>query len=191
MSIHLTDHRGYDFNGQNDVLTINTITASNIALNTTNYEILPNYGFPFTNPGTTNNFMVKINTTDYFSNRLFRIGDKILIRNASFTGGTNSAAFNSFLNSEEGHTIINLDVQTDTATGNKSYIKNLYIAPPGYYNPTGAGSVVGYYDISNAGVIGTQETGGVLLNSDLQCNLMFRIITRDADTSIVTQPINA
>jgi hypothetical protein len=188
MSIHLTDHRGYDFNGQSDVLNINTITTSNIAVSPTNYEISSNYGFPFTNPGTTNNLMIKINTVNYFSNRLFRIGDRIVIRNALFTGGANSAAYTSFLNQEQGHTIINLDVQTDTATGNKSYINNLYLAPPGTFDVT-TGTVSGYYDISST--VGTQSTGGVLLNTDLQSNLMFRIITRDVDTMVNTLPINA
>ena len=193
MSIHLTDHRGYDFNGQSDVLTITNgssgITSSNIAISPTSYEISSNYGFPYFDPASTSyNNMIRINTTSHFSNRLFRIGDRILIRNHTRDSpGANVLPFTTFINREEGHTIINLDVQTDTAIGNKSFISNIYIAPPYTYDPA-SNTIVNYYSMSS---IGTSNAGGVLLNSDLQCNLMFRIITRDVDTPVMTLPINA
>ena len=192
MSIHLTDHRGYDFNGQSDVLNIADISVVDITNTPTQYEISSSFGFPFKNPSsTTSNSMIKINTgTIHFSNRLFRIGDRIVIRNHTRTGtgaDVNLSAFTNFINREEGHIIVNLDVEDDSASGNKSYISNMYIAPPYTYNPI-VNDITGYY---NLGLIGTTNTGGVLINSDLQCNLMFRIITREGDTSLVTQPINS
>lgn len=185
MSIHITDHRGSDFNTQNDVLAITTIemTLNLDVLIPTDYEINPQFGFPYTAIGNTK--MIKINTTNYFSNRLFRIGDRILIRNHTRSSASNSIEFTNFINRNEGHIIVNLDVETDTSTANKSYIRNIYIAPPGIFN-VASGTVSGYYD-SN---LGSSSSGGVLVNSELQCNLMFRIVTRDVDTSIITQPIN-
>jgi hypothetical protein len=185
MSIHITDHRGYDFNGQSDVLTINTIEFTGVlsGLTTTDYEIDPQFGFPYTNFSGTK--MIEITPTSNVSNRLFRIGDRLLIRNHTRTGDT--AGFTSFINREEGHVIVNLSKEIDTATGNKSFVPKLYISPPGTMNSTNGG-ITGYYDDTNSGAT---STGGVLLNSDLQCNLMFRIITRDVDTPLLTKPINA
>ena len=58
--------------------------------------------------------MIKIETTTYFSNRLFRVGDRILVRNFTMNNsGTNNSRFQTFINREEGHTIINLDLETN------------------------------------------------------------------------------
>ena len=186
MSIHITDHRGYSFNSQSDVLTIESIEFTNNlnSLTTTDYEIDPQYGFPYTNySGATK--MIAITPTANFSNRLFRIGDRIIIRNHTRSAATNSTALTLFLNREEGHIIINLQKEVNTATGNKSFVSILYIAPPAIMNTDNSG-ISGYYD-SN---VGSTDVGGVLLNNDLQCNLMFRIITRDTDTPYLTKPIN-
>ena len=47
--------------------------------------------------------------------------------------GANNSKFQTFINREEGHTIINLELETNglDATNNRGFIKNLYISPPG------------------------------------------------------------
>ena len=135
--------------------------------------------------------MIKIETTTYFSNRLFRVGDRILVRNFTMPAvATNNSKFQTFINREEGHTIINLDLETNglADTNNRGFIKNLYISPPGTLdalNQTVDSST--YYDSS---LDFTDATYGTLINIDLQTHLLFRIVTRDPDTSNTLQPIN-
>jgi hypothetical protein len=185
MTIHLTDHRGYNFNTQSDVLNITGITMTDTLdlLTVTDYEINPQSGFPFTDIADT--AMIRIETVQYFSNRVFRIGDRILIRGHTRGAATNSVAFTDFINRVDGHIIVNLDVQEDAATENKSYMQNIYIAPPGTFNVT-----TGVVDNYIATDLGTTTAGGVLINSDLQCNIFFRIITRSVDTLASTMPLN-
>jgi hypothetical protein len=188
MSIHITDHRGYDFNAQSDVLQITAIAFTN-ALNTltsADYEIDPKYGYPFVDYTDTTR-MIKITTASHFSNRLFRIGDRVIIR-GHVRDVDDTAGFAAFINRVEGHIIINLDVEDGAADGNKSFLSHMYIAPPGTMNATNNG-INGYYDSVSA-AIGAATSGGALINNELQCNLMFRIITRDYDTSSVIAPAN-
>ena len=136
--------------------------------------------------------MIKIETTTYFSNRLFRVGDRILVKNFTMnTTGTDNSRFQTFINREEGHTIINLDLETNglADTNNRGFIKNLYISPPGTLdtlNQTVDDST--YYDETNLNF--TSATYGTLINIDLQSHLLFRIVTRDPDTSNTLKPIN-
>jgi hypothetical protein len=136
--------------------------------------------------------MIKIETTTYFSNRLFRVGDRILVKNFTMnTIGTDNSRFQTFINREEGHTIINLDLETNglADTNNRGFIKNLYISPPGTLdalNKTVDSST--YYDATHLNF--ASATYGTLINIDLQSHLLFRIVTRDPDTSNTLKPIN-
>ena len=71
--------------------------------------------------------------------------------------------------------------------GNKSFLQNLYISPPGSYSAT-SNTVSGYYDETTVDFTGA--TFGTLINLDLQTHLLFRIVTRDPDTSNVLKPVN-
>src|SRR3989344_1110862 len=195
MTISITDHRGYTFNTFSDVLSVSAIALTAVlggagGLTATDFEISPaGAGFPRTNYNTEK--MLKITTTTYFSNRLFRIGDRIVIQNYSITGGTNSTQFTAFINRPEGHIIINLDVEQVSAgatnnTNNKGYFNALYISPPGSIN-TASGNSTGYYEFDGTTA---SYTNCKLINTELQTNIMFRIVTRDADTSNSTIPIN-
>ena len=191
MSISITDPRGNFINTQNDVLTNTAITFTG-TLDTigATLELGASNAYPFS----THSFhkMIKIETTTYFSNRLFRVGDRILVKNFTMnTTGTDNSRFQTFINREEGHTIINLDLETNglADTNNRGFIKNLYISPPGTLdalNKTVDSST--YYDATHLNF--TSATYGTLINIDLQSHLLFRIVTRDPDTSNTLKPIN-
>jgi len=100
----------------------------------------------------------------------------------------NNSSFNSFINRTEGHIIINMELEDNTASGgNKSFLNNFYISPPGSYDST-SNSVSGYYDNTTLDFTGAKY--GSVINMDLQTHLLFRIVTRDPDTSGVMKPIN-
>jgi len=195
MTITITDPRGNPFNTQSDVLTIQTmaftdaLTGADLTALAATVEITPTLAFPYANQGIFK--MIEITSASKFSNRLFRIGDRILFKDfATVPGGggsANNSIFNSFINRVEGHIIINLEVEDNTAAdGNKSFIEKLYISPPGEYNAT-SDTVVGYYDTN---VNFNAASFGSLINMDLQSHLLFRIVTRDPDTSGTFKPIN-
>ena len=189
MTITITDPRGNFINDQSDVLIIQDLTFTNTLNNVTGLEISASNAFPYFTQSTIR--MIQITSTTKFSNRLFRVGDRVLVRDfATNTAlATNNSIFNSFINQTEGHIIVNLDLENNADLGNKSFIQKLYISPPGTYNST-SNTVVGYYDNTGGVLDLTGATFGSLINMDLQSHLLFRIVTRDPDTSGVMKPIN-
>jgi len=189
MTISITDPRGNFINNQSDVLSLSNISfTSNLSTLTSGLEITASLAFPYVNQS--NYKMIKVTSSTTFSNRLFRVGDRVLFRDfaSNVSLATNNSSFNSFITSTEGHIIVNLDLEDNTASGgNKSFLTNLYISPPGQYNST-SNTVSGYYD--NTTLDFTGATFGSLINMDLQSHLLFRIVTRDPDTSGVMKPIN-
>lgn len=192
MSITITDPRGNFINTQTDVLDLSNIAyTSNLNVIGNALELNASNCFPYS---TQSNFkMIEITTATYFSNRLFRIGDRILIRNyaTNVALGGNNAIFNSFINRPEGHTIINLELEDNgnTNTDNRGFLNKLYISPPGTMNAINQTvDPASYYD--NTTINFTGAVFGTLINIDLQTHLLFRIVTRDPDTSNTLQPIN-
>ena len=192
MSITITDPRGNFINTQTDVLDLSNIAyTSNLAVIGNALELDASNCFPYS---TQSSFkMIEITTATYFSNRLFRIGDRILIRNyaTNVALGGNNAIFNSFINRPEGHTIINLELEDNgnTNTDNRGFLNKLYISPPGTMNAINQTvDPATYYD--NTTINFTGAVFGTLINIDLQTHLLFRIVTRDPDTSNTLQPIN-
>jgi hypothetical protein len=207
MTIGITDPRGNVINTQDDVLVIESIlftdplgyfdnndnTNPAVIIDSNSLEITPTTSWPYASAGDYR--MVQINTVTTFSNRLFRIGDRIIIRNFAFNNahaGANDNAFLSFITRPEGHTIINLEIEMQGTTefilnGNKGFISTMYIAPPGTFNTT-TNTVNDYFDDDID--FGNVAEFGKLINLDLQSHLLFRIVTRDPDTSNLMQPIN-
>ena len=104
---------------------------------------------------------------------------------------SNNTIFNSFINRPEGHTIINLELEDNgnTNTDNRGFLNKLYISPPGTMNAINQTvDPATYYD--NTTINFTGAVFGTLINIDLQTHLLFRIVTRDPDTSNTLQPIN-
>ena len=193
MTLNITDPRGNYINVQKDVIDITTIAYTGNVAAVTNTELIPTLAWPWS---TQNDFkMIKLTTSLYFSNRLFRIGDRIILKKFTFAAnhtGANDTRFLSFITRDEGHVIINLDVETTDATNNsnRGFINNLYISPPGNLdanNKTIEAST--YYDNTNIDFAHV-ATFGRIINIDLQTQLLFRIVTRDPDTSSTLQPIN-
>lgn len=191
LSINLTDPRGNRFNTLGDTNTIDSIVFSG-ALSTigSTLELTATNGFP--NTDSTSHKMIKITSTKHFSNRMFRLGDRIMIKNYTTTGsGSNNSKFIDFINREEGHIIINLEQERfDLLGNNKGQISELYIAPPGDLDTNKENlDATTYYD-SNVDTGNYVTDSASLINMDLQTHFLFRIVTRVVDVSSVTKPIN-
>lgn len=191
LSINLTDPRGNRFNTLGDTNTIDSIVFSG-ALSTigSTLELTATNGFP--NTDSTSHKMIKITSTKHFSNRMFRLGDRIMIKNYTTTGsGSNNSKFIDFVNREEGHIIINLEQERfDLLGNNKGQISELYIAPPGDLDTNKENlDATTYYD-SNVDTGNYVTDSASLINMDLQTHFLFRIVTRVVDVSSVTKPIN-
>jgi hypothetical protein len=191
LSINLTDPRGNRFNTLGDTNTINSIVFSDAlsAIGST-LELTATNGFP--NTDSTSHKMIKITSTKHFSNRMFRIGDRIMIKNYTTTGsGSNNSKFIDFINREEGHIIINLEQERfDLLGDNKGQISDIYIAPPGDLDSNKENlDATTYYDSS----VDTGEyvaDSASFINMDLQTHFLFRIVTRAVNVSSITKPIN-
>jgi hypothetical protein len=190
MSIDITDPRGNFVNVQKDVLDISNISfTGNVAL-VSGTELVPTYAWPRSNQGSYS--YVAIQTTSYFSNRLFRIGDRIILKNFAGATGVNGSAFTNFINRDEGHVIINLQVETNgnTTAQNRGFINTIYIAPPGVMDANNnTVDPTTYYDDSSI-TFETVSNWGRLIDVDMQTQLLFRIVTRDPDTTGTLNPIN-
>ena len=196
MTISITDPRGNFINTQSDVLiTLNVAFTDKLNLIGNTLDLDASNAFPYSIQSDFS--MIEITTTTYFSNRLFRIGDRIIMRDYAanvLLPATNNSLFNSFMNRPEGHTIINLELETNgnTDTSNRGFLNKLYISPPGTMdaeNKTVLDDT--YYDTTDPAVLDLAgAVQGTLINIDLQTHLLFRIVTRDPDTSTTLQPIN-
>lgn len=191
LSINLTDPRGNRFNTLSDTNTINEIVYSDTLTNiASTLELTAANGFP--NTDSSGHKMIKITSTKHFSNRMFRIGDRILIKNYTTTGtGTNNSKFIDFINREEGHIVINLEQErVDLLADNKGQINVLYISPPGNLDSNKELlDAATYYD-SNVDTGNYVADSASFINMDLQTHFLFRIVTREVDVSKVTRPIN-
>ena len=105
----------------------------------------------------------------------------------------NESAFENFINREEGHYIINLDAEATGTSANEGYINAMYISPPGELNMSlGSLDTSTYYDFSSSSPAtpSTVNDSGNLINSSLQVQMMFKIVTRETDTSQVINSVN-
>jgi len=163
-----------------DHLIISGITYVNVS----DFELTGTNGFPRTTTGK----YVKITTSTYFSNRTFRIGDVIKIRNYSLTASSDDERrFQEFINRDRGHVIINLDQEFTGSSANEGFLNNIYISPPGEINyNTGTLDTSTYYQVSPA----TVNDYGDLINSSMQVHITFKIVTRDEKTESVIKPLN-
>lgn len=179
LTIKLLTSEGIILNTLYDHLEILTIAYES----TSNQELKLTNGFPRTNGQN----IIKITTVNYFTNKIFRIGDKIKIKNYTVSSsGTNDAKFQNFINRYEGHYIINLDENETGVSQNEGYLNNLFIAPPGDIDySTGALDTSTYYTATP-----TVSNPGNLINISLQMHLMFKITTREDKSRNVLHPFN-
>jgi hypothetical protein len=188
-----------------DNLEIENISVEGI----NDQELKKTTGFPRSIAGQ----YIKITTKNYFSNRTFRIGDLIKIKNCKLKPTTTDSDvinFVEYINRKQGHIIINLDNEVSTidetedpgATGtpyvndsNEGYINNIYISPAGEIDfKTGSLNIATYNaeapEASDMDTINGQLAYGSLINSSMQVHITFKIVTREDKTTSVIKPIN-
>ena len=180
MTIRITDPYGNPLNTQSDVLPISTIAYEAIGT----HSLTATSGFP--NEDSSSRSYVKITTTNYFCNRLFRIGDRIHISGIIST----IPQFQQFINRESGHYIVNLITEDDTtASGNKGFVNVLYVSPSGSMGSTNQ-TIDPTTDITALGVGTLTYSNSYLINENLQTHMLFKITTREADTYQTLNSIN-
>jgi hypothetical protein len=182
-----------------DNLEIENISAEGI----NDQELKKATGFPRSIRGN----YIKITTKNYFSNRTFRIGDLIKIKNfklKSNVSDSDKIKFVEYINRKQGHIIINLDNEISTRgetaledinNSNEGYINNIYISPAGEIDfKTGSLNIATYNaeapEASDMDTINGQLAYGSLINSSMQVHITFKIVTREDKTTSVIKPIN-
>jgi hypothetical protein len=169
-----------------DHLEIQSIELEDLA----DHELTKTTGFP----GTTLGKYVKITTKSFFSNRTFRIGDLIKIKNYTLNSSVSNSGkfkFAEFINRSQGHIIINLEAEnSDDTASNEGYINVIYISPPGEVDfKTGTLDATTFND-NVPDVEDDVSNPGVLINSSMQVHITFKIVTREDKTASVINPIN-
>lgn len=181
MTVKITDPYGNLINNNSDVLNISAIAFEASA----DKAIDATVGFPRTD--ISDYKICKITTSVKFSNKLFKIGDRIKVEDLV----SDNKTFQNFINRDEGHVIINLDSETNKNdetgdNGNRGYINNIYISPPGELDSTNGTIDTTTYSEAT----GTISNYGRLANVNLQTHMIFKITTREKDTNSVIQPLN-
>lgn len=190
----LTD-KGQTINALQDVLQIEDIafTGAISSLTEANFEYDLTHSYPNDASATSRKY-VRIQTTSCFSNKQFRLGDNIRIQGYDLlTASANNASFVSFINREEGHYILNMDVSNLAVGENQGYVCNLYIAPPGELNATLSGlDTSTYQDGTDIDTSNYSDNSNIarLINANMQTHYLFRIVTRQGDVGHYTLPMN-
>ncbi len=190
MTIRFYRPDGQPISLENDHLSIEQISYVD---NPADIELIETPGFPLTTDGK----YIEIVTGKWFSNRTYRVGDLIKIKNIKLSNHVinNDARFEQFINRPEGHIIINLELEDSGPNNNKGCIRKLYISPPGDIDyKTGTLDPGSYYEPSttNPVLLETLENGskGVLINSSMQVHITFKIVTREDKTISIIKPVN-
>lgn len=152
-----------------------------------------------------------VQTKTWFSQFTVTQGDRIIFKNLAFPStftalGSSSTAFLSFLMRPEGHNVVDVAQLTlastvfsfnDGATGsNKLGYSNFIIIRSNFTDPTtGAVSLVPWGGAGSATFLTALQTNaalasGRLMNMNHQVQLIFRVITRDMDSSTRLRPDN-
>ncbi len=143
-----------------------------------------------------------IKTKHYFNHLTAQTGDRILLKNISIPTGTSTQQtrdeFQGFMTDPEGHLIVGVAYDgSGVIDGWNSVGYANYIIIRGAYDDPTTGSIdvrpFGGSSVENAALatdlLGT-STGGRGLNLNHQLQLVFRIITRELDSSTRVRPDN-
>lgn len=191
LTINLKNPYGESLNVMRDTLTIKSITFVDGG---SNYQISGALGFPVNDSNTTTYHVIKITTNEKFSNRVFSIGDRIRFKDFTLVSGNTAGdeEFINFINREEGHYVINMNINTPSATNTQDFVDSIYISPMGSYDQVNnqiinGHSIDSYYQDSTSEIT---NTSGNLINISLQNSFIFKIITREKNVDEVINPIN-
>jgi hypothetical protein len=189
LTISLLTPYGANIKNHEDVLTVSTVQF--LALSSLTLELDNSSGFPNDNADDTATYYVEITTTTAFSNRVFKIGDNIRFKGFdSDNADSNTNTFIDFMNKEEGHYIVNQQLEVIGQNKNEGYITKFYIPPPGEVSYGAAASKTGNYVISAATDLLKSGTTSKLINQSIQTHFVFKIITREDDTTKFIKPAN-
>lgn len=170
LNLSITTPIGNHPNKLYDVLNINNITHNPAVLSNTASEYLV------------------IKTLDYFPSSQYKLGDKLLIKNYNQenSGSIFIDKFESFINRDEGHTIIGIDT-----TDNTKLLKNRIHIPAPIELSTTTGDAVDsdWYknikDMSNlrttSDINSFNENSGRLINTNLQTTLLIKVKSVDKE----------
>uniref|UniRef100_A0A6C0JCR5 Uncharacterized protein n=1 Tax=viral metagenome TaxID=1070528 RepID=A0A6C0JCR5_9ZZZZ len=184
LTISMLTPYGADIKNHTDVLEVNSVKF--LALDGLSLELDNTSGFPNDDIDDTVTYYLEI-ATDPFNNRVFKLGDNVKFKGFDSTStDTNIENFKNFMNRDEGHYIINLELEDNGKNKNEGYINKFYISPPGSINYSD-GSKVGNYDIS--GELKDKGTCKVI-NQSLQTHFVFKVVTREDDTTQFIKPVN-
>ena len=181
-----------------DVLTISSVIYRELK-HLGNLELLDSTCFPYTvTASSKDDKILEITTTTYFSNRVFKIGDNIVFKNYISHGssGDTSIDIENFMNRDEGHYIVNLELETNgtSATENEGYINKLYISPPGDIDFSSETSTSVAKNKSTHSTMNTDihinTTPCKIINKSLQTHFVFKIVTREDDMTSFTTSSN-
>ena len=182
ISINNTDPNAEETNRGPGTVKIGVPTIVN---STRSLEVIPSEGFPNAND---KNYYLEITTSTGFSNRVFKLGDNIVIKlkedSPPLANGftDNNVDFIDFIQRDSGHFIINLEKETSS---NQGYITKIYIAPPGNFDETATtpGMVASslHTQTSNDVTVIDANAFPKLINKSLQTHLTFKVVTREED----------
>lgn len=154
-----------------------------------------------TTAGNSEYYFVK--TAAYFNHLTVQAGNRILFKNVAVTTGTASQQtrdeFQNFINRSEGHLVVDVayDFSGSVYDGTNTVGYSNYIIIRGQYeDPTTGLTTIKPFGGSNAQNAAlavdllTVQTGGRGLNLNHQLQLIFRVITRELDSSTSVRPDN-
>ena len=188
LTIGMITPYGANIKNHVDVLTVDNVKF--VALNGLSLELDNSTGFPNDDSLDSLTYYLEITTTTAFSNRVFKIGDNIKF--SGFDSGNSHANignFKTFMNREEGHYIINHELEATGKDMNEGYITKLYIPPPGEISYGTTAVKTGNYVISAGSDLFDTGTCKVI-NQSIQTHFVFKIITREDDTTQFIKPAN-
>lgn len=190
LTINITNHEGESLGTMRDNLSVSNIEVVAIA----DLQLKKPSSFP-----KQNSQLIKITSTEYFTNRGFRIGDRIIIDDYVIDNpNSNQKSFMDFINRKNGHYIINLPTEVSSnndasSNENEGFVNALYISPPGDYDDSNGGVKNTISSVTDGSITTTLSSSSTpkLLNLSLQNSFVLKIITRDFDTNSVMNIANA
>ena len=141
-----------------------------------------------------------IDCKEWFGKYDFAVGDRIQIRNLSVTNPTSAQAdLLNFIQNTNGVTIVGtayIQSSTTLIDGCNNYGYSRFIIIRGKFSdPTTGSTTIQPYDsaANNASISSSKisiKTGSKLINLSRQTQLIFRVITREYDSSSIVRPDN-
>lgn len=188
LTISLLTPYGANIKNHSDILTVSEVKF--VALNGLTLELDNSKGFPNDDVEDSATYYVEVTTTTAFSNRVFKIGDNIKFKGFdSDFENTETNTFIDFMNREEGHYIVNHALEETGKNKNEGYITKFYIPPPGDISYGATATRTGYISLDVGNNLKNSSTCK-LINQSIQTHFVFKIITREDDTTQHIKPSN-